>query len=307
MAIPKNEQKILEEVKFLKDRYFTFDIPVNFDDKIMVYPISVRHYNDFMVANGCLLLNKNDDPVGVPMTHLDYLVYKMQEKGDGPLWCWRFSQLCELSFHVKNGLYCDHCGKFLSYDDYVARLEKAKEKGDTNFLNCDCGEGAYHEAIRYKLDEKTKKMSIIIRGVEITYKDFARLRKIILYQNLPDFKDDSWVHPAIRADQAAKAELQAKAHGKPTASLERQIICVCAKSPYKIEEIYDLPMRKFIALLGVVDDALNYEATRIGLATGLASPKGPIEHWVYRKERGLYDTAVDLASFKGQINKANGG
>ena len=307
MPIPQAEQKILEEVKYLKEKYFTFDLPVAFNG-LYLYPVTVRHYNEFLVANSCLLLNKNDDPKGVPMTHLEYLIHKMHDKEEGPIWCWKFSLLCELCLRVKNGLYCKHCGKFLAYEEYVERLEQVKaapEKG-AELLRCDCGQGSFEEAIKYKPDEKTKKMHLIIRGIDIGPQDFNRMRKFILYQNLPDFKDDSWVHPAIRADQAAKAELQAKVNGRPSASLERQIVCVCAKSPYKIEEIYDMSMRKFISLLGVVDDALNYEATRIGLATGLASPKGPIEHWVYRKERGLYDTAVDLASFKEKINKANG-
>ena len=50
------EKKILEEVEYLNDRYFVFDEPVPFCG-LFLYPVGLRHYNEFMTSNSCLLLN----------------------------------------------------------------------------------------------------------------------------------------------------------------------------------------------------------------------------------------------------------
>ena len=60
-------------------------------------------------------------------------------------------------------------------------------------------------------------------------------------------------------------------------------------------------------LLASIDDAMTYECDRIGLMSGLVTSKTPLEHWIYKKDKSLYDTAVDAEVYKGQIEKANGG
>ena len=57
--MPESEKKILEEVEYLRDKYFTYDEPVPFCG-LYLYPVSVRNYNEFMTSNACLLLNKNE-------------------------------------------------------------------------------------------------------------------------------------------------------------------------------------------------------------------------------------------------------
>ena len=66
-----------------------------------------------------------------------------------------------------------------------------------SILKCECG-GVFEEVLKYKTDEKTKKPILVIDGHEFNSKDYNKLRKYILYQNLPDYKDDSWVDKAIR-------------------------------------------------------------------------------------------------------------
>jgi hypothetical protein len=126
-----------------------------------------------------------------------------------------------------------------------------------------------------------------------------RLRKIVLYQNLPDFQDDSWVNREIREDQKAKQELLSKDAG--TASVEKKIVSIAAISSYKVEEIFDLPIRKFILLLTSIDDAMTYVTNRIGAMTGFSKPKAPLEHWIYKKQKSMYGEAVDAQAFKNTI------
>ena len=96
--------------------------------------------------------------------------------------------------------------------------------------------------------------------------------------------------------------MQARHSGR--ASLEQKIICVCAKSPYKIEEIYDMSIRKFTMLISTINDAMEYQITRTGLMSGMVSLKDgkEIDHWIYKKKKSLYDSAVDAQDFTSKIN-----
>ena len=293
---PNLPQSLVDELNRLNATYFQFDEPVPFKDGLMLYPINVRYHDEFLAASECLTLNKDDVEGNEEKTNLEYLLLKMSGKADtqdedGPpkgalekaaeekkakeeqaRISQYFIRICELVFHVKYGIRCAKCGKVYDYQEF---LIKALDKEHP--FHCEC----------YKDEE----------GEE---EDFDRLRQIVMYENLPAFKDDTWVDPDMRADQAEKQRLLAKKNNAGTATLERKIVCVSAKSCYKIEDIYKLTMRKFLILLSAIDDAMNYECTRIGLMTGMVSMKEPVEHWIYKKESDdLYGgEAVSLDDMK---------
>lgn len=306
MGMSKKDQKILEEVDYLRERYFTYDEPVPFCG-LKIYPLTLRNYNEFLVTNACFLLNKNDDPEGVRLSHLDYLYNKLKDKNEGQIWSARFSRLVEIIFKIQNGLKCNKCGETISFEDLSKRYMQMKANGQLHTIlecpnklthNCD---GVLQEVIGFKKDDKDKNM-LVIDGHEISSQDYMRLRKIVLYQNLPDFKDDSWVDREIREDQKARQELLSKDAG--FASLEKKIVSVAAISSYKIDEIYDLTIRKFIMLLNTIDDAITYATNRIGAMSGFVKTKGPIEHWIYKKEKSMYGQAMDAQTFKNTITNA---
>ena len=152
-----------------------------------------------------------------------------------------------------------------------------------------------------KKDEKSNKTVLLIDGHEIDYVNFNKMRKYILYQNLPDFKDDSWADKAIRDDQAKRAEILSKDSGK--ASLERKMLCIVASTGIDISKIYDMSIRKFIALLGVINDYTEYKATKVGLMSGMVSLKNgqKIDHWIYTKEKSDAEGIVDSEAFAQQF------
>lgn len=303
-GMPQKDKKILEQVKSYEESYFTFDDPIPFCG-LKVYPVTVRNYRVFLMASACFTLNKNDDPDGIPKTHLNYLLEKAQDSQDGIFWSLRLSQLLGLIFHVQNGLKCKKCGKFMSIEEYIQKASEQQAKG-VNLKKCECG-GLYEETFRYGMEGTTKKRKLIVDGHDVLSKDFDLLRKLVMYQNLPDYKDDSWVHPEVRADQEAKRKLMSIRGGGATASLERKIVCVSAKSCYKIDEIYNMPLRKFLVLLDAIDNAMTYEAQLTGRCTGFVSSKKPLDHWIYKKEEGLYDSAQTFEQYTGSIAKANSG
>ena len=218
------------------------------------------------------------------------------------MWCYKFTKILEMCLHVQSGFRCDKCKKFMSFQEYALKTQMPQNASSDfdDVTLCDCG-GRFKETIGYRKDETTKKPILIIDGVDIDPVNYNKMRKYIMYQNLPDFKDDSYVDKEVRDDQAQAHEL--KSRGQGSASLERQIICVAAKSNYKINEIYDLSIRKFTMLLSIINDAMEYEATKIGLMTGMVSLKKgeTIDHWIYKKEEGMYGKAQDADAYTSQI------
>ena len=300
--MPESEKKILEEVEFLRDRYFTYDEPVPFNG-VMLYPVSVRNYNEFLSASQCLVLNKNDDPKGIRMTNVSYLVNKMKDEKVGNVFSLMFTKVVELCLHIKSGLKCSKCGNFMSFEEFFIKVQDPTIVDKNSILICDkCGQ-TLEETVKFKENAKGQ-MCFYLDGKEFDNVKFNKLRKYIMYQNLPDYKDDSWVDKTIRDDQAARAEIKSRNSG--TATLERKIMGICANTHWKIDEVYSLSIRKFLILLGMIDDIMNYTITRTGLMSGFASlPKGEtIEHWLYKKDEGMYGKAIDAESYKSQINKA---
>ena len=306
------EEQILQEIKTLKDLYFTFDEPVPFKE-LMLYPVQVKDYFAFMSASQCLTMNKNDDPKGIAMTNLDYLIYKMQQEKEGALFSQSFQIILKLCCHIENGLACDKCGKRLEYDDYRAKIEALMAQAEKDpqsvtqemveqITKCDCEEhGKFQPILRYEKDEQSKHNVLIIEGKRFDFRDFNRLRKYILYQNLPDYKDDSFVDKAIREDQAAKAELQARGQG--TASFEDKINAVVLFTHYTLDYIYEMPLRKFLEIFSLANEQLEYKILKQGLQSGFVSlPKGKsLDHWLYKKDEGLYGKAIDADSYAAQI------
>lgn len=304
---PNLPKAIVEELKRLDIQYFQMDKPIPFKEGLTLYPVNVMNHDEFLAASACLTLNKMESAEGIVTSNLGYLLLKINQKGDpkkeeeASMYSQYLIKICELCFHLKYGVFCKKCGKIYDYYDF---LLKASDK--TKPFHCDCykdgDEDDFDITIKYKLNEETKQRELIVNNIVINNKDFDRLRQIIMYQNLPDYKDDSWVDPEVREDQREKQRLISKKNKIGDATIERKIVCVSAKTCYKIEDLYKLTIRKFLILLSAVDDAMNYECTRIGLMTGMVSMKEPVEHWIYKNEPDdLYGGATDAGEFEKKV------
>lgn len=91
--------------------------------------------------------------------------------------------------------------------------------------------------IKFGVDSQKKKPILLINGQIIKSKDFDRLRQIILFQNFPDYRDDSWVDPAIKKDYQEKLKIQSQKSGNASASVEEKMVALAINTNYKIEEL----------------------------------------------------------------------
>lgn len=298
--LPKDIVDALKEYEFL---YFREDKPVPFCG-LDIYPATVREFETFSSCTSCLTLNKNEDPRGVAMSHLDYLISKTQiqnEENEGRMWSYKIQKLFEIIFHVTNGLKCKKCGHVIAYDspefqafikqiqELTAHPETASEENAPTLLCPECGGKEFAEMMKFVQDPKTKKYSLLVDGHLINKNDFALLRQIVLFQNFPDYADDSWVDPEIKKDHDEKMRLQQQ-QNDVHASIEKKVICLSISTNYRLEDIWGMPIRKFTMALSTVDDLINYKIMKQAVMGGFVQlPKGKsIEHWIYKPNKDMY-------------------
>jgi hypothetical protein len=143
--------------------------------------------------------------------------------------------------------------------------------------------------MKFVEDPETKKHTLYIDGQQISSKDFDRLRYIVLYQNFPDYQDDSWVDPAIKADYEERMKLE-RAKNDVHATIEKKIVCLAITTSFSLEYIYDMSIRKFTMALATVDDLINYKIMKTASLSGFVQwPKDkPIDYWIYKPYRDMY-------------------
>jgi len=293
-------KEIVDTLRDYEMTYFRENKPVPFCG-LTIYPIKVRDFEVFSHCTSCFTLNKNEDPEGIRMSHLDYLLSRTQleNQEEAQLWSYKIHKIIELVFQITNGLKCKKCGKIMKYSDPafikfaddMKRLVSGelKESDAPPALRCPSCEGnEFDEMIKATKDESGK-FSLVVDGHTIDRRNFNLLRQIVLYQNFYDYVDDSWVDPAVKRDHDERVRIEQE-RNDVHASIEKKVVCLSVTTNYKVEEIYDMPIREFTLALATVDDLINYKIMKQAVSSGFVSlPKGQtIEHWIYKPNKDMY-------------------
>jgi hypothetical protein len=170
----------------------------------------------------------------------------------------------------------------MSYLDYLFHLIEKDESGivSTRLVEIlSLALNVEYEQIKYT--KENNKITLNINGEIINKKDFDFIRRIICYQNMPDF-DDTYIDPEIE-EVINETKRLSKIDSNETTSLEYQMACVTASTGLSDEDIEKMTIRKFVLLLGVVDSKLHYQIYKTGECSGMVSFKEPITHWMYYK------------------------
>lgn len=297
---------LLKEYEFT---YFREDLPIPFVDGLTIYPVPVRHFEEFAGCSVCFSLNKNEDPKGIAMSHLDYLLSRTDIPGpEGQVWTYRIYKLFEIIFHLHPGYECVNCHNVLDYTskevtefvqacqsfvESLAALQNGQEVQDLPpepQLKCpSCGNEQFQHVIKIIQDPQTKKKSLSVGGHILTKNEFNKLRQIVLYQNFPDYADDSWVDPELKKDRDEKMQLEQRMHDLH-ATIEQKVVCLSISTNYKFNEIFDMSIRKFTMALAKVDDLINYKLLKQAQYSGFSGlPKDfKVEHWIYKPNKDMY-------------------
>lgn len=306
------------EIDHLEKNYFFWDKPVPFGDRLKIYPVNVKDFDLFMDSIACLTLDRKaltpdmkpeDIKKQLKKTDLEFLLSKLGEKE----WSYRFVKLIELTMHVIPGMKCPHCGEMMSYADYKEAFEKIvqelieKEKNkeisseeeasdnsgekETPVIKCPhCNGDGLYETIRYEENEQTHRIELFIDGQKIDFKDFNRLKNIILFQNLPDYRDTSYIDPNLKKDYETRKRILGEKNANLSATIEKKLAAlkVFMGLP-NYDDLYNLTVRKFLIEFTTMDDLISYSLQMMGRLCGLGGGgKDAPEHWIYKEIKDVY-------------------
>lgn len=169
-------------------------------------------------------------------------------------------------------------------------VESGKEN-ETPVVKCPhCGGDGLYETIRYEENEQTHKLELFIDGQKIDFKDFNRLRNIILFQNLPDYRDTSYIDPNLKKDYETKKRIQGQKNANLTATLEKKLAAmkVFMGLP-NYDGLYNMSVRRFLIEFATMDDYISYNLQMMGRLCGLGGGgKDAPEHWIYKEVKDVY-------------------
>lgn len=302
--------ELAQKIAYNDAHYCAFDEPIPLGSGFMLHPVKVRDYDDFMSSTACLTLDRIHEPngAGLHKTDLDFLLLKMQDEKTGAFLSRSLLCVLELSTGLHtSGVFCPKCKNAMAWQEGLSTIKDPQPaedpKGAPPKMICPkCG-GEMEGAVHYAENAKTHHMDLIICGQTMTAAEFDDFRHMVLFQNLPDYFDESNIDPALKADRFEKARLDAKKHPE-TATLEEKMACVAAATGMSFSSLYDLSIRKFLLLLEKVNALVNYRLMKQAELTGLVKFDKPVSDWIstdhtkdmYGEYKSLADVESDAAA-----------
>lgn len=206
------------DINFLREAYFTFDLPVDYQLKngatIKIYPIMLIDSTNFLMSIDILTVDKNsfDSVEIIQKSYLQFLIEDLLKDERSVL---KLKILLKLCLHI-NGfkIVMDERNRpaiFCSYDN------------DNSII--------------------------------ITHKDFEQIKKIICYQNLLRF-DDEYIPPDLKQSMQEVDEL--KNRGIEPPSLERRIGIITSHCGLSKDKQMQMTLRSHSVLFEEVSNEVEY-------------------------------------------------
>lgn len=193
----------------------------------------------------------------------------------------------------------------MSYLKFIISLLEEERKGKNNRLTLMLYtiflmvfKDLKNISIRYGYDPK-KKEFISLGELFIYRGDFEAIRKIILLQNIIDY-DDTYIDPLLKHELE---EVERIKHGNmKQVSLEKRMVNVSISSGLTLEEVKNLPIRKFNIYLDMIDRKLSYQIAKQAELSGFVEFKKKIPHYLYEEDEGrIADRMMSLDALKQKI------
>ena len=273
----------MDNIKGYVDKFATFGHPVEYKGLTME-PIVVGNSERFYEIVGVLQIEKNKIPDVeiIQMSYLEFLLTLCVSNAE------ILDDMLELFDLVFGNMYKD---SLLSKDDDFSPHELL-------FMQLSDDEGIYFPNgwdLQIKLNGKSS--TLVIHGVELNANDFDDVIKIILYQNIYDYKDEEMSEDFRKVIDQYYA-LKNKGVHKPT--LEERMMAVIVTTAYTMEQVEKMPLRSFDALFHASVSKVDYISSK-ALEPHLKEGHH-VEHWIYYQEKGKYDGVFkDAESLAKQI------
>lgn len=238
----------------------TFDDPIDYKG-LLLYPVSIKKINKFLQSSSVLRIQKEyiPDKEIIKMSYLKFLMTNIDKEKE-------------------------ECGESLTFD-LLALC----------FMICMRIEEI---SIRLFIDEDGK-TKLILNGVEIDENEFDYLRKLILYQNLPNY-DDELMNPDLKNDLEEADKI--KNGGEETEDFEHLIANLVIGTGMNIDDVKNLPIRKFYIIGQVMDRKLHYSIYKQASVGGFVEFKQPITHYLKKNIDLLENKVTTVETLKNNLN-----
>lgn len=238
----------------------TFDDPIDYKG-LLLYPVSIRKINKFLQSSSVLRIQKEyiPDKEIIKMSYLKFLMTNIDKEKE-------------------------EYGESLTFD-LLALC----------FMICMRIEEI---SIRLFIDEDGK-AKLLLDDVEINETDFDYLRKLILYQNLPNY-DDELMNPDLKNDLEQADKI--KNGGEETEDFEHLIANLVIGTGMNIDDVKNLPIRKFYIIGQVMDRKLHYSIYKQASVGGFVEFKRPITHYLKKNIDLLENKVTTVETLKNNLN-----
>ena len=238
----------------------TFDDPIDYKG-LLLYPVSIRKINKFLQSSSVLRIQKEyiPDKEIIKMSYLKFLMTNIDKEKE-------------------------EYGESLTFD-LLALC----------FMICMRIEEI---SIRLFIGEDGK-AKLILNDVEINENDFDYLRKLILYQNLPNY-DDELMNPDLKNDLEQADKI--KNGGEETEDFEHLIANLVIGTGMNIDDVKNLPIRKFYIIGQVMDRKLHYSIYKQASVGGFVEFKQPITHYLKKNIDLLENKVTMVETLKNNLN-----
>ena len=252
------------DINYYREAYFTFDKPVPYKLKcgkeITINPVNLSDSIIFITSYNVLDIDKNktNDVEVISMSYLKFLAKRVLP----------FDEVCKQQF-INICLLC--LGFKYPYVDFDEK----------------------DRAILYNVDIGTNKELF-----HISAKEFDDIKRIILYQNLPNF-DDSYINPELKERIEEVDALKNKNFEAP--SLERRIAIITSHCGINKRDQLEMTLRSHSILFQEVNNEVEYMCTK---PLAIENGKGDKIQWIFKEKKDKYkDYIMSVEDY----NKSMGG
>jgi hypothetical protein len=249
------------DIPFLMQRYIEFDKPIPFkENRLNIQPVLVDESFEFLQSVDILNIDKdtNGDIEIIQMPYLKFLYHLVGENDEYGIGL-KLDTILKLSVQIAGH----------EFEDLFIKSE-INELGKCFivFSNNKDKSSAY--------------------DVKLNAREFDELRRIIMYQNIPNFSD-KYVDPDLKKAFNDYWAFKNKSVGMPT--FEKQISVIQSATGMNKREILCMTYRGFKILFDTCVDLIDYQINKSAEMGGKVEFKRPIEHWVYKSNKSMYAEA----------------
>lgn len=224
-----------------REIFYTFDKSVPYKS-LMIHPIRIQDYYEFLFCIPCLMLEKNsikDPQMAIKAISMSYLQY-----------------MYEVSSRENNYIQL--------FDGLLRLVLRIKEE----------------KTIKYEYD-KNGSPYFMIDDKNYYSEDFDEIRKIISEQNMIDLPDER-IQKNVRDSLEEARRFKQKLNKNKVASFEEQMMALATYTGWSLDEIYNMTYRKFVLAIRRANQIIMSNIYLTASMSGFVSfkDKSVLKSWI---------------------------